>query len=175
METANNKNGNIIFLATHSTIFSLVKVNSKTFLTTKNSDSTTIKNLTKDDWQNVKEIMGYKNSDIFGYDSTLLVEGLTEERTLPLLGKLIDFDIMEEGVVIFNSKGYGNIVQIDNVLKMLNSTGTKVYTMYDNHTDNQKKLNDIENIIDQNHYLKLQKSFEDRFDGDIRKCNNKIS
>jgi hypothetical protein len=44
--------------------------------------------LTRDNLQGLKEIMGYKNSDIFGYDSILIVEGWTEV-TLPILGKTI--------------------------------------------------------------------------------------
>lgn len=156
------------FITTHSSIFSLVeKDDFHTFLVTKNKDLSSIRGLSKENLQEVKEILGYKNSDIFGYDAILFVEGETEEETLPLLGKILGIDIFSLGIGIFNSKTYGNMVHIDNLLNILESTGTKIFALYDSHENEQKKLKDIEEKIPTNRRTKLDTDFENCFSKDI--------
>lgn len=160
--------GHQFLITTHSSIFSLIRRDEfHTFLVTKNRDSTSVRNLNKDDLQEVKEILGYKNSDIFGYDAILFVEGHTEEKTLPLFAEIIGLDIIDKGIGIFNSESYGNMIQIGNLIDMLESTGTKVYALYDDHERQQKKLRKIEDKIPENRRVKLNGSFEDCFSKDV--------
>jgi hypothetical protein len=97
----------------------------------------------------------------------LLVEGPTEYKTMPLLAANLGIDIVNDGIMLVDSDGYGNMVQIKNVINLLKNTATEVYALSDNHAPEQGRLKDLEDNLDQNNYVKLEKSFEDSFGTEI--------
>jgi hypothetical protein len=87
----------------------------------------------------------------------LFIEGESEENTIPLLARNLDIDIVNDGIRILNSKGYGNMRQIENIIDLLKDTDTEVYALFDNHAYGQRKLNDIKNRLEKDNYIELEK------------------
>lgn len=159
---------NQFFISTHSTIFCRYQKDlMKPYLIKKQNFESKIKEMNDELMEEVKFALGHVNSDLFGYNAVLFVEGKTEEKAIPLLAKNLDIDIVNDGLRIVNSETYGNLVQIRNIIELLKDTGTDVYALYDNHRRTQGKLEDIQNTLSKSDHLELKKDYEYSFGGDI--------
>ena len=45
-----------------------------------------------------------------------------------------------EGIRIMDSEGYGNMIQIKNIIDLLKDNGTEVYALFDNHAEQARGL-----------------------------------
>ena len=159
---------NQFFITTHSTIFCRCQRGLiKPYLIKKLNFESKIKEMNNELMEEIKSALGHVNSDVFGYNAVLFVEGKTEEKSIPLLAKNLDIDVVNDGLRIVNSETYGNLVQIRNLIELLKDTGTKVYAIYDNHRNTQGKLRDIQKTLSKSDHLELQKDYEYSFGGDI--------
>lgn len=159
---------NQFIITTHSTIFCRYQVGViKPFLIKKQNFESKIKEINSELMDEIKFALGHVNSDLFGYNAVLFVEGTTEEKSIPLLAKNLDIDIVNDGIRIVNSESYGNLVQIKNIIDLLKDTGTKVYALYDNHRKTQGKLEQIQKTLLKSEHLELQKDFEYSFGSNI--------
>lgn len=159
---------NQFFITTHSTIFCRYQLGLiKPFLIRKHEYQTQAKEITEELMDEIKSALGYVNSDLFGYNAVLIVEGHSEEETIPLLAKNLNIDIVNDGIRILNSKGYGNLRQIKNIIDLLHDTGTSVYAIYDNHKKDQGKLDGLKRALSTTHNIELIKDFEYSFGDDV--------
>jgi AAA15 family ATPase/GTPase len=79
---------NQFFLTTQSPIFCQYREDRvKPYLVKKEAYSTIIKELAADDMNEIKSILSHVNTDLFGYNAVLFVEGNSEFKTIPLLAK----------------------------------------------------------------------------------------
>ena len=159
---------NQFFITTHSAIFSRYQENIiKPHLVEKVDFNTIIKELGRDEMNEIKEVLGYVNTDLFGYNAVFFVEGHSEYKTLPLLASNLGIDIVNDGIRLVNSEGYGNMIQIKNIIELLKDTTTEVYALFDNHAANQGELQDIKHCLNQNNYIELPNNFEGSFNREI--------
>lgn len=159
---------NQFFITTQSPIFCRYQKNRiKSYLVKKVSYSTTIKKLGVDEMNEIKSVLGHVNTDLFGYNAVLFVEGDSENKSIPLLANNLKIDIVNDGIRIVDSKGYGNMKQIKNIIDLLVDTKTEVYALSDNHDKDQGELKDIKDHLAKINYVKLEKDFEDSFDKEI--------
>ncbi|MGH9952910.1 MAG: AAA family ATPase, partial [Nitrososphaeraceae archaeon] len=99
---------NQFLMATHSTIFCRQQDGLlQPYLVKKENDRTQIEIIGKQKMEDIKSILGHVNTDLFGYNAALFVEGYAEENALPLLAKNLGFDMVDYGIRILNSEGYG--------------------------------------------------------------------
>lgn len=158
---------NQFFITTHSTIFCRSQSDLiQSYLVTKSQYQTHIKELTVDLMDEIKSALGHVNADLFGYNAVLFVEGDTEDLVIPQLATNLNIDIVNDGLRILNSKGYGNLRQIKNILDLLKDTGTLVYALYDNHRIHQGRLDEIRSTLDRSQHLELR-DFEHSFGSNI--------
>jgi AAA15 family ATPase/GTPase len=154
------------FITTQSPIFCRYQENKiRPYLVSKDGNSTRIKELGANEMNEIKSVLGHVNTDLFGYNAVLFVEGDSEFNTIPLLASNLGIDIVYDGIRIADSKGYGNMRQIKNIIDLLKDTATEVYALSDNHAAHQGSLDDLKTLGD--HYTELPKNFEDSFNTDI--------
>src|SRR5688500_16685966 len=94
----------------------------------------------------IKSVLGHVNTDLFGYNAVLFVEGYSESKTIPLLASNLGIDIVNDGIRILDSEGYGNMRQIKNIIDLLKDTSTEVYALSDNHAAHQGTLDDLKTL-----------------------------
>jgi predicted ATP-dependent endonuclease of OLD family len=95
----------------------------------------------------IKLVLGHVNTDLFNCNAVLIVEGPTEYETMPLLAANLGIDIVNEGIMFLDSKGYGNMIQIKNIIDFLKNNATEIYALSDNHASDQGKLKDIKDNL----------------------------
>jgi predicted ATP-dependent endonuclease of OLD family len=152
---------NQFFLTTHSTIFcrqpdDLIRP----YLVKKENAQTRIEIVEKEKMENIKSILGHVNADLYWYNAVLFVEGYAEEIALPMLSENMGIKLVDSGIGILNSEGYGNMVQLKNILSFLQSSGILVYAMCDPHQNQQGNIEDFKNGIDMNNLVELKLDFE---------------
>jgi predicted ATP-dependent endonuclease of OLD family len=164
------RTNNQFFLITHSTIFCRQQDGVlHPYLTKKDKEKfgTQIEIIGKDKMEDIKSILGHVNSDLFGNNAVLLVEGQTEEGALPLLANNMEFDIFDYGIRIINFKGYGKMHQVENIIDLLKNSGTGIYAIYDSHQDTQGKLEAILSELPSENIAELDREFEECFSNEI--------
>lgn len=155
---------NQFFVTTHSTIFCrhLPGV-VQPYLVKKMNYQTQFEVIGENAMQEIKSILGHANTDLFAYNAVLFIEGETEEKNLPLLAKYNGIDFVDAGIRILNSRGYGNMTQLKNIVDLVRGTGTDVYAIFDDHREDQGELVEIKNKLDADCYDQLSGGFEDCF------------
>jgi predicted ATP-dependent endonuclease of OLD family len=107
---------NQFFLTTHSTVFCRQLAGIvQPYIAKKMDYQTQFEAIGEDAMEEIKLVLGHANTDLFAYNAVLFVEGETEEKNIPLLAKNNDIDIVDQGVRILNSRGYGNMKQLENI------------------------------------------------------------
>jgi AAA15 family ATPase/GTPase len=159
---------NQFFITTQSPIFcQFQKDRVKPYLVKKDEYNTTIKELGSNEMNEIKSVLGHVNTDLFGYNAVLFVEGHSESKTIPLLASNLGVDIVNDGIRIVDSEGYGNMIQIKNIIDLLKDTATEVYALFDNHAAQQGDLLDIKTRLDKRNYTELPRNFEDSFNVEV--------
>ena len=162
--SANNQ----FLLATHSTIFCRQQDGLlQPYLVKKENDRTQIDIIENKKMEDIKSILGHVNTDLFGYNAVVFVEGYAEENALPFLAKNMEFDIVDYGIRILNSEGYGNMGKLNNIIGLLKSSGTEIYAMCDPHHEKQGKLKDLRDRIGGDKFVQLKVEFEDNFSDEV--------
>jgi predicted ATPase len=154
-------------LTTHSTIFSRIASNISSFLVTKTEGNSTIMKLNEPmELQNLKQVMGHENTDFFGFNAVLIVEGQSEIEAMTIMSKALAIDLVERGIKIITIGGTGNTTRIVELLNFLKDSDTKPYLMLDNHSAAKREsLNWIKrHLVEKKNVYILDKEFEDCFD-----------
>jgi len=100
---------------THSTIFAEVSSDVSTYLVEKRGGTSGIHLLTEgSELKHLKEVLGHENTDLFGYNAVLVVEGETEETAIPILARARGLDLTRQGVRIINIRGRARLHDCNN-------------------------------------------------------------
>ncbi len=67
----------------------------------------------------IKQQLGISNSDIYGDDSLLCVEGDSEEIALPIILQALGYEQLERSVRLYNLKGKDNVKNLEILLGYL--------------------------------------------------------
>ncbi|MHA1973325.1 MAG: TOPRIM nucleotidyl transferase/hydrolase domain-containing protein [Candidatus Hodarchaeales archaeon] len=111
----------------------------------------------------------------------LLVEGETEEESIPIIATSMGFYLRENGVEIYNYEGTGGIKgqNIRGTLDTAKKHGTMCYVITDNDERAQEYIDDLvrENLLNEENYVIWDKEYEDDnfgIDGVLSKINAAI-
>jgi len=166
-----NQSENIqFFITTHSPIFTSVNEKINTFLVTKSKgNSSVIKIENESELKFIRQQLGIRNSDAFGTDNVIFVEGDTEEIAIPLLAE--KFGITDIGIDIgkanrlVNLKGNGIIPKLQQFLEYLKDSDVHAFLIADGDKSVAKSIEDFvrRGLIQEGDYKIWEKEFEDTF------------
>jgi putative ATP-dependent endonuclease of the OLD family len=157
-------------ITTHSTIFTESSERVATYLLDKKEGVSTVRRLQEPaELRQIKQALGHENTDLFGYNAVLIVEGDTEEKCLPLLAQGLDLDLVRLGIRVINIGGTGAAVRIDKLLDYVADSDTVPFVMLDDHSPAAKGKDRwiAEKIVDKQNVVLLPKEFEDCFDDKV--------
>ena len=157
-------------LTTHSTIFAEVSSDVSTYLVEKRGGTSGIHLLTEgSELKHLKEVLGHENTDLFGYNAVLVVEGETEETAIPILARARGLDLTRQGVRIINIRGKGKTTRLQQLLAFLKSSDTVPFIMLDGSDDVRTQVNDWvrEGLVKPENAFIWDRDFEDCFDDSL--------
>jgi predicted ATPase len=169
MMSSRNENDSQFFLTTHSSIFTAIGNDVTTHLISKikgASIATPIE--VNSDLKLIKEQLGIRNSDIYGDDYVIFVEGDSEYVSFPIIFQALGYTQIGKKIRLSNLKGQGNIKKLRHFLSYLNEFGTKIFVVMDQNEEIHKKLKDFvrEKLLQEDHYMMWPRNLEDLFDSE---------
>jgi len=158
------------FITTHSTIFTACNDTTSTFLVVKPEGCTkVIKIRNTEGLRTIKDILGHRNTDLFGYECVVLIEGDSEEIAFPIIAKFMGYDFIEKGIRLINVRGSSRFIKIEEFLKYIKDSGVVAYVIADGNKRVKDKLKDWqrEGLLKENHWTIWPMEFEDCFSLDV--------
>lgn len=154
-------------ITTHSTIFTETSARVATFLLDKKDGASSIRRLGEpEELRFLKQALGHENTDLFGFNAVLIVEGEAEEKALPLLAAANEMDLVRLGVRVINIGGTGTTTRIEELLEYVQHSDTVSFLMLDHHspavTSKEKWID--RKLVEEKNIIILEKEFEDCFD-----------
>ena len=162
---------NQIFITTHSSIFASIDEDIGTYLITKSHGRSNI--VLIDDESSlrlIKQQLGIRNSDIFGSDFIIFIEGDSEEYAFPIVAKALGYGNIgtEAGkkIRLVNMYGNGIVPKLGQFLNHLKASDTEIFII----ADGDKKVHSsIEGFVREGLLKDVrtkvwQKEFEDTFE-----------
>jgi predicted ATP-dependent endonuclease of OLD family len=166
------------FITTHSTIFANIGSDCSVYLVTKRGVQSNIKRVKEsDEMRFIKWELGHSNTDLYGFNLLVFIEGDSEDIALPIIAESLGYDLVQEGIKLINVKGSGKAKKIEQYLEYLKDTDTLPFIILDGNKEVKKKLEDWErsNLIPNGNYQMWDKEFEDLFSLDsIVECCTKL-
>lgn len=162
--------GHQFIITTHSTIFTETSDKVATYLLDKKDGVSTFRRLIEPtELRMLKQALGHENTDLFGFNAVLIVEGDTEEKCLPLLAPALGLDLVKLGIRIVNIGRAGASARIDKLLEYLKESDTVPFVMLDNHSTAAKSKDKwiADKIVKPDNIFILDKEFEDCFDDEL--------
>ncbi len=153
-------------ITSHSTIFAQISEPNSVYYLDKVEGSSRVRRLKEGpELKELKQALGHENSDIFGYNAILILEGPTETAALPKLTKPIEMNLLELGIKIMNIGGAGEIRRISHLLEFVSDTGTIPFVMLDGHSVIKNEIPRLikEDLLKKENVLILDQDFEDCF------------
>ena len=157
-------------ITTHSTIFTACDDQNSTYLVTKPEGATgVIRIQDPKELKVVKDILGHRNTDLFGDECVVFVEGDSEEIAFPIIAKSLEYDLIVKGIRLVNVKGSGKATKIGEYLRYLKDSGVTSYVIADGNRRVKEKLEDWqrEGIIEEDYWTVWNLEFEDCFSLDM--------
>jgi len=158
------------FITTHSTIFTACNDTTSTFLVVKPEGYTkVIKIHDTENLRIIRDILGHKNTDLFGYECVVLIEGDSEEIAFPIIAKFMGYDLIEKGIRLINVRGTGKFTKIEEFLRYMKDSGVIAYVIADGNKRVEDTLKDWqrEGLLKENHWRVWSMEFEDCFSLDV--------
>lgn len=166
-----SKDKEIQFIITsHSTIFTEISPLAGTFLVDKKDGNSRIRKLSESsEMFLLKQMLGHENTDLFGFNAVVIIEGESEERALPIIAKSMNIDFARTGIKLINLKGTGTSKRIDELLHYLRDSDTEPFLILDTHEHVKDTVDSLvrQNLISKDNVFIWNKDFEDCFDDEI--------
>src|SRR5437773_6985770 len=138
-----------------------------TVLVEKRSGSSTARQLLESpELHDLKRLLGHENSDLFGFNAVLVIEGDTELSSLPIIAESIGLDFARSGIKLINIRGAGKTTRIEELLRFLKDSDTTPFVMLDNLPEVQRITAGWvrAGMIKAENLFIWEKDFEDCFD-----------
>ncbi|HZA70572.1 MAG TPA: AAA family ATPase [Nitrososphaeraceae archaeon] len=167
IKDVSHKRGLKFIISTHSTVFAEISDTCSTYLVLKKNGASKVRKL--DDRPHlleIKQVLGHENTDLFGYNAVVMIEGDTEDRVIPILALMQGINFANLGVKFLNVGGSGKVTRIEQLVKFLKDSDTLVFSILDTHDENKSKINELVEIglMKKEHALFIEKGFEESFD-----------
>ena len=153
-------------LTTHSTIFTGCDKQKSTYLVTKPSAaSIVIKIKGAEELHLIKDSLGHRNTDLFGYECVVFVEGDSEKLAFPIIAEAMGCNFAAKGIRLLNVQGSGKFEKIGQYLRYLKDSGVITYIVADGSERVKEKLTDWQRngLIAEDHWTVWESEFEDCF------------
>lgn len=154
------------FLTTHSTIFTACDKQNGTYLLTKPHGASIVKKIQDPkELKMVKAVLGHRNTDLFGDECVVFIEGDSEEVAFPIIANSLKHNLVTKGIRLVNIKGSGKAEKMGEYLRYLKDSGILAYVIVDGSKRVKEKLEDWqrEGIIEQDSWTMWKLEFEDCF------------
>jgi hypothetical protein len=154
------------FITSHSTIFTSCTEENCTYLITKpDGASKVIKIQTPKQLRMVKGVLGHRNTDLYGNECAVFIEGESEEVAFPIISESLGIDLTSYGISLVNIKGSGKAKKLEEYLHYLKGSDTTPYIILDGDKKVKEKLQDWEKegLIQKGNWTVWDKEFEDCF------------
>jgi OLD-like protein len=117
----------------------------------------------------IKQQLGIRNSDIYGYDYIILLEGDSEETVFDILLPSMGHNQIRKEVRLLNLKGKDNLKKLRHSLFYIKNLDTKVFIVIDKDEVVENELNDYirEAVLEKDHFRMWPKDFEDLFESQM--------
>lgn len=157
-------------ITSHSTIFASTVGPACTYLVTKKGANTAVRKLTENyELSSIKHALGHNNTDLFGFNGVIIIEGETEQEVFPRLANRISLDFSELGLMIINLGGSGRSTRLDALVNFLKYSDTQIFAILDKHSTTVKAVDELirQNIVHKNNIYFIEGGIEDCFDDGI--------
>ena len=170
---------NQFIIATHSSIFTGINEKTANYLVTRTDGISKINIIDKkEDMKFIKQQLGIRNSDVYGDDYTIFVEGDSEEIAFPIVAKAIGFEKFGNEVNLVNLKGDSKFLKLEMFLEYLKNQDTKVFLIADGDNKIANKVNEYirMQLIPEKNIKVWEKELEDTFESEILiSCMNELA
>lgn len=131
------------FITTHSSIFTGCKDKINTFLVTKRDAVTNVRKIIEpSELKLIKNALGHRNTDLFGYECVVFIEGDSEEVSFPIIAEALGYDLVEMGICLINIRGKGKVSKIAEYLRYLKDSDVLPYVVADGDKEVRQRLDD---------------------------------
>ncbi len=160
-------NSNIQYIiTTHSPIFTAINEDVKTFLITKPDGVSQIREISdRNELIFIKKELGIKNSDTFGYDAVLFVEGYSEEEAIKILAPALGYDEIGTQIRLTNLEGTGAVSRLKQLLDYLKGSDSEIFIIVDKHRETMREIPKLleQRLLKEDHVTIWESNFEDTF------------
>ena len=117
----------------------------------------------------IKQQLGIRNSDIYGSDCVLFVEGDSEYTFFPMIFQAMGYTNLGKEVRLYNLEGQGKVKKLRLFLSYLKEFDTKAFIVMDQNKEIREDLRDFvkEGLLKENHWIMWPKDFEDLFESEM--------
>jgi len=155
------------FITTHSSIFTGCSDKVSTYLVTKRDGVTNVRKIQEPSkLKLVKNELGHRNTDFFGYECVVFIEGDSEEVALPIIADAIGHDLVKKGIHLTNIRGKGKVSKIAEYLEYLKDSDVLTYVIADGDKQVKQRLDDWvrEGLLQKDCQTVWSLEFEDCFE-----------
>lgn len=162
---------NQFFITTHSSIFTGLDSWVSTYLVTRSEGNSQISLIEKEsELKFIKQQLGIRNSDTFGSDYIIFVEGKSEEYAFPIVANALGLTDVGTDVAkkirVMNLEGNGIIGKLEEFLEYLKDSDVGVFLIADGDKKVKNFVEDFvrRKILEKENYKIWDKEFEDTFE-----------
>lgn len=158
------------FITTHSSIFTGCTDKVSTYLVTKKEGATSIGKIEETSGlKRIKNELGHRNTDLYGFESVVFIEGDSEEVAFPIIAEALGYDLVEIGIHLTNIRGKGKVSKITEYLQYLKNSDVLAYVIADGDKQVRRRLDDWvrEGLLQENCQTVWELEFEDCFEPHI--------
>lgn len=158
------------FITTHSSIFTGCSDKVSTYLVTKREGATNVRKIQEPSkLKLVKNELGHRNTDLFGYECVVFIEGDSEEVAFPIIADAIGHDLVRKGIHLTNIRGKGKVSKIAEYLEYLKDSDVLAYVIADGDKQVKQRLDDWirEGLLQKDCQTVWSLEFEDCFEPHI--------
>ena len=170
---------NQFIITTHSSIFTNINEKTANYVVTRTEGISKINIIDKkEDLQFIKKQLGIRNSDVYGDDYTIFVEGNSEETAFPIVAKALNFEKFGNEVNLVNLKGDSKMLKLDMFLEYLKDQDTRIFLIADKGSRIANKVDEYisRQLIPKNNIKVWENEFEDTFKSKILiSCMNELA
>lgn len=131
------------FITTHSSIFTGCSDKVSTYLVTKRDGATNVRKIEEpSELKLVKNELGHRNTDLYGYECVVFLEGDSEQSAFPIIAEALEHDLIEKGIRLINIRGKGKVSKLAEYLKYLKDSDVLVYVIADGDKQVRERLDD---------------------------------
>jgi len=155
------------FITTHSSIFTGCTEKVSTYLVTKKAGATNVNKIEEPSGlKRIKNELGHRNTDLYGYESVVFIEGDSEEVAFPIIAEALGHDLVEKGICLVNIRGKGKVSKITEYLQFLKVSDVLAYVIADGDKQVKRRIDDWirQGLLQKDCHTVWDLEFEDCFE-----------